>query len=78
MPQIVEVIKKLGPDSRLLVIDDGSTDNSTVALENLATHHPEIKFISLGRNLGKAAALRRGFNEARSLKTRRSCCMENA
>ena len=65
MPQIVEEIQKLGPDSRLLVIDDGSTDNSIAALENLATKHPEIKYISLGRNMGKAAALRRGFNEAR-------------
>jgi glycosyltransferase involved in cell wall biosynthesis len=65
VPQIIEAVQRLGPNSQLLVIDDGSTDNSTVALENLTKQHPELKYISLGRNLGKAAALRRGFNDAR-------------
>jgi glycosyltransferase involved in cell wall biosynthesis len=48
----------------LLIVDDGSTDNSIPTLYELSKQYPEISFISLGRNSGKAAALRAGFVEA--------------
>jgi len=65
MPRIVEEIRKLGANSRLLVVDDGSTDNTSQILESLSRDHPEISSIRVGRNMGKAAALRRGFEDAR-------------
>jgi len=55
--QVVGAVRALG--APILVIDDGSTDTSaTVAAQAGA------EVISLGRNHGKAAALRRGLDEA--------------
>lgn len=64
MPRIVSALRSLGNSNRLLIVDDGSTDNSIPALQELSKKYREISFISLGRNSGKAAALRAGFAEA--------------
>jgi glycosyltransferase involved in cell wall biosynthesis len=64
MPRIVSALRSLGNSNRLLIVDDGSTDNSIPALQELSKQYREISFISLGRNSGKAAALRAGFVEA--------------
>jgi glycosyltransferase involved in cell wall biosynthesis len=64
MPRIVSAVRSLGNRNRLLIVDDGSTDNSIPTLYELSKQYPEISFISLGRNSGKAAALRAGFVEA--------------
>ena len=48
----------------LLVIDDGSTDNSAAILEELHGNHPEVKVIQFRRNFGKAAGYTAGFQKA--------------
>ncbi|KAF8141468.1 glycosyltransferase family 2 protein [Boletus edulis] len=51
----------------ILIVDDGSKDDtSTLALE-LATHHPatDIRIITLEQNLGKGGAVRHGMLHAR-------------
>jgi len=49
----------------VLMIDDGSTDNSWKTIQELAKNNPEIKGISFRRNYGKSAALFEGFAAAK-------------
>ncbi len=48
----------------IVVVDDGSKDRTVEILQGLATEHPEIKIYQQPVNMGKGAALRRGFQEA--------------
>ena len=48
----------------IIMIDDGSSDNSWDEVERLKEHYPAIKGIRFARNYGKSAALYCGFAEA--------------
>ena len=48
----------------IVVVDDGSKDQTVEILQGLAAEHPEIKVYQQPVNMGKGAALRRGFLEA--------------
>lgn len=49
----------------VVLVDDGSNDGSRDVAEQLAAAHPEVRLFRQPRNLGKGAALRRGFAEVR-------------
>ena len=53
-----------GRDFEILVVDDGSRDNSAAILEALAEKYPELRVVSHGVNRGYGAALRSGFSGA--------------
>lgn len=42
---------------QLIVLDDGSTDNSTLVIEQLVANKPEVKFIRHPKNVGYCASL---------------------
>ena len=48
----------------ILVVDDGSKDNSAAILEALKEKYPELRVVSHGVNRGYGAALRSGFSGA--------------
>ena len=48
----------------IILIDDGSTDDSWKVIESLRQTHPNIKGIKFQRNYGKSAALNEGFKAA--------------
>jgi glycosyltransferase involved in cell wall biosynthesis len=48
----------------IVAVDDGSKDRTVEILQGMATEHPEIKVYQQPVNMGKGAALRRGFQEA--------------
>ncbi|WP_207513639.1 glycosyltransferase family 2 protein [Longitalea luteola] len=48
----------------IIMIDDGSTDNSWLVIEQLRAKNPNIKGIKFQRNYGKSAALNEGFKAA--------------
>lgn len=48
----------------VIMIDDGSTDNSWKVIEQLSVTNPNIKGIKFQRNYGKSAALNEGFKVA--------------
>ncbi|MBD9179196.1 MAG: glycosyltransferase [Odoribacter splanchnicus] len=48
----------------VIMVDDGSNDNSWQIIESLSTQNPNIKAIKFRRNYGKSAALHCGFQVA--------------
>lgn len=64
VPRILDTLDLVDVDGHVVVVDDGSTDKTREVVADLAERHPAVRLLSLGRNLGKATALRRGFEEA--------------
>ena len=59
----IEKIKKVSHDSfDLIIIDDGSTDNTFQVLNQISTDKKFIKVIKFSRNYGKEIALSAGLN----------------
>ena len=54
-----------GREFEILVVDDGSTDNSLAILEALKEKYLELRVVVHGTNKGYGAALRSGFANAR-------------
>ena len=52
----------LGMDWSVLFVDDGSSDGTTDALDQLAGSHPNISVLHLSRNFGHQAALTAGID----------------
>jgi glycosyltransferase involved in cell wall biosynthesis len=49
----------------IIVIDDGSTDDSVAVIERIATTAPEIRLLRNPKNVGVIPTLQRGFEAAR-------------
>jgi glycosyltransferase involved in cell wall biosynthesis len=52
------------PDVSFLFVDDGSTDESSTLLAELAKRGPRFEVLTLKQNMGKAEAVRRGLLQA--------------
>lgn len=48
----------------VLVVDDGSTDDSVAVIESFAARHSSLRLLRQPHNMGLAAAVNRGFAEA--------------
>jgi glycosyltransferase involved in cell wall biosynthesis len=68
LPELVSWIENVMQTHRfnyeIILIDDGSRDNSWNIISDLSLKNPNIKGISFQRNYGKAAALHTGFQAA--------------
>jgi len=68
LQQLVEEVSAalddLGEEWEVVVVDDGSTDDTFATLTRLNAEHPSVRAVRLRRNSGKAAALDVGFAEA--------------
>ena len=54
------------PESfEVVVVNDGSTDNSVQVLRTLSGMHPELRVIDLARNYGQTAAMMAGIDHSR-------------
>ncbi len=62
--QISRVSQQQDYSTELLLIDDGSTDESWNVIHRLSQLHPWIRGVRLRRNFGKASALAAGFERA--------------
>lgn len=61
--EIVQTLSRAGYEPRILIVDDGSTDESLEVAAALSVSHPEIGYISFSRNFGKEAAIMAGLDE---------------
>lgn len=61
---IVRVVTENNISYEVIMVDDGSTDNSWEVIENIAAKNSNIKGIKFQRNYGKSAALNEGFKAA--------------
>ncbi len=68
IPELVEWIERVmnehGFSYEIVMVDDGSKDNSWAVIESLGKRNPNVKGISFRRNYGKSAALYSGFEMA--------------
>jgi glycosyltransferase involved in cell wall biosynthesis len=48
----------------IIVVDDGSTDNTPAVVERIAREEPRVRFFRMDRNRGKTAAIARALQEA--------------
>lgn len=68
LPELCAWIQKVAEENNftyeIILIDDGSTDDSWQVIENLISNHFPIKGIKFQRNYGKSAALNEGFKAA--------------
>lgn len=63
--QISDVVGELELVYEILVINDGSTDNTNIVCAELIQQHPQMQMIEMLGNTGKAHALQVGFQQAR-------------
>lgn len=65
VPRVVQELAMIEQEGRVLVVDDGSTDDTKAVTRRLEQEYPGlVESIELRRNLGKSAALQRGFTHA--------------
>lgn len=57
-------VKKISSNYEVIVIDDGSTDNSQAVLKQLSKKHKLLKLIFHNENKGYGGALQSGFKKA--------------
>jgi glycosyltransferase involved in cell wall biosynthesis len=60
----LEVLKKIGADFEIIIVDDGSSDNTGKIADELARSDNRIKAVHHPQNMGYGAALQSGFKAA--------------
>jgi glycosyltransferase involved in cell wall biosynthesis len=63
--RVVEAVRPLGRRFELVVVDDGSRDDTLARLRRLVASVPELVVVALRRNFGQTLALQAGFDCAR-------------
>jgi glycosyltransferase involved in cell wall biosynthesis len=63
--EFTEALERFGRSYELILVDDGSTDDSFTVLRQCQLRDPRIRVIQFRRNFGQTAAFAAGFAEAR-------------
>jgi len=69
IPLLVEQLKKVlarYKEYEILIVDDGSTDNTLSYLKSIAKQSPFIRYISLSNNFGQQYALKAGLDHTQA------------
>jgi glycosyltransferase involved in cell wall biosynthesis len=62
--KVDDVVSRMGMKYELIVVDDGSIDNTRVKIENYARKNGHVKVVGYENNVGKGYALKTGFSHA--------------
>ncbi len=62
--QLFEVMRSMDETFEVILVDDGSMDNSRETLMGMKGNFPELKVVFLRRNFGQSAAMTAGFDYA--------------
>jgi len=65
IPGMVETLRSLSPRVEIVIVDDGSRDETVAVIESLSRQYPEVVGIQLSRNFGKEAAITAGLHATR-------------
>ena len=65
VPQILTTLRALGSQIELIVVDDGSRDDTAQVMQSLCAAHAEVVYLKLSRNFGKEPALTAGIDATR-------------
>lgn len=65
LEETVEALEALGFSYEVILVDDGSQDDTSARARETARNLPHVRLIETGTNLGKGAALVRGTEAAR-------------
>ncbi|HMN14947.1 MAG TPA: glycosyltransferase family 2 protein, partial [Bellilinea sp.] len=57
VPEVLAALLALSPKVELIVVDDGSRDDTLAVMAELAEQYPNLVTLQLSRNFGKEAAL---------------------
>jgi glycosyltransferase involved in cell wall biosynthesis len=62
--RLTDALKSVTHEYEIILVDDGSTDESLRVLEELQIADKQVRILSFRRNFGKSAALSVGFSES--------------
>lgn len=65
VPEILAALNALSPCVELIVVDDGSRDDTAQVMRGLCQTHPALVYLKLSRNFGKEPALTAGLDATR-------------
>lgn len=65
LPQLKDFTKSYHKDCEIILVNDGSTDNTLDTIKELSKDQANIKIVSYFKNRGKGAAVREGFLAAK-------------
>ncbi len=65
IPQILNILTALSQKVEIIVVDDGSSDNTFTVMQGLCAFYPQVLCIQLSRNFGKELALMAGIDAAK-------------
>jgi dolichyl-phosphate beta-glucosyltransferase len=65
LERIATYLPKLGGETEILVVDDGSKDRTAAVAESFRARLPGLRVVSNGENRGKGYSVRHGMREAR-------------
>jgi len=63
--ELSSVLKSLNRDFEIILVDDGSTDNTFQNMEKVRKNDDSVKIIKFRKNFGQSAALKAGFDFAK-------------
>jgi glycosyltransferase involved in cell wall biosynthesis len=65
LPDVINTLRSLSDRVEVVVVDDGSRDDTTAVMHDLCAQFPEVVYLKLSRNFGKEAALTAGIEATR-------------
>lgn len=64
IPELTDVLQRLGRSYEIIAVDDGSADESVTVLRRLQEDEPNLRIVQFRRNFGQTAAFAAGFDYA--------------